>query len=422
VPGPSLVGRPHWWVAGASLVLLLVVGLLTWLVIRPDDYVASPPGEVPTARPDSAARALDSLERAVTDRDRDAAAALAPPSDPEAAALLSAVVDNAEALHVDDFTVRYVDEAGAVNRDGQWQAAVDMTFRFAGFDEVPVREEVLVDFALDGDRVAIAGFGGGDRRSPIWLSGPVQVRRGQTLVLVAGEDSDASATSYASLADRAIVDVRRVLPRWRGGLVVEVPESAAALERALAADPGDYANIAAVSASVDGTITPASPVHVFVNPEVLGALGRRGSQVVLSHEATHVATDTPVTAGMPPWLIEGFADYVALRDVDLPLTKTAAQIIEQVRRDGPPDALPGDAEFDDRSSHLGAVYESAWIACMLLAELAGEPALVRLYERVQRTGALEPALRDLFGITERELTRQWRERLEDLSERAAGAA
>ena len=39
---------------------------------------------------------------------------------------------------------------------------------------------------------------------------------------------------------------------------------------------------------------------------------------------------------MPLWLLEGFADYVALRDVDLPIATTAGQIIEQVRRDGPP--------------------------------------------------------------------------------------
>ena len=425
MPGPSLVGRPRWWVAAASVVLLLVVGLLTWLVVRPDDYVASPPRvQTPSADPEHAARVLDSLEKVVADRDRDAALALAPTADGPAAALLGAVVDNADALHVADFTARYVDETGGLDRDGHWKAAVDMSWRFAGFDDVPVREEVLVDFAVDGNRVAITGFGGGDRRSPTWLSGPVQVRRTpQTLVLVAAEsDAEASATSYAARAVRAIADVRRVLPRWRGGLVVEVPQSAGDLDRVLAADPGTYANVAAVSASVDGTTTTQSPVHVFVNPDLFGTLDSVGAQVVLSHEATHVATDAPVTIGMPLWLIEGFADYVALRDVELPVTTTARQIIEQVRRDGPPHALPGAAEFDERSSHLGAAYEGAWVACTLLAEQGGEPALVRLYQQVQRTGALGPALSHLFGMTERQLTRRWQERLEELSERVSGAA
>ena len=37
----------------------------------------------------------------------------------------------------------------------------------------------------------------------------------------------------------------------------------------------------------------------------------------MSHEAVHVATEA-ARSTMPLWLLEGFADYVALRDVDLP--------------------------------------------------------------------------------------------------------
>ena len=62
---------------------------------------------------------------------------------------------------------------------GRWQAAVDMTWRFDGFDEVPVHEEVLVGFEIEqsDDGPASPSFGGGDRRSPVWLSGPLEVRR-----------------------------------------------------------------------------------------------------------------------------------------------------------------------------------------------------------------------------------------------------
>jgi hypothetical protein len=249
----------------------------------------------------------------------------------------------------------------------------------------------------------------------------VQVRRTpQTLVLVAGADSDTDG--YAERASRAVPVVRRVLPHWTGGLVLEVPASEEGLDRALAADPGTYANIAAVSASVDGTLTPESPVHVFVNPTMFEALEPIGAQVVVSHEAVHVATRAPVTTGLPLWLLEGFADYVALRDVPLPITTTAGQILKQVSRDGPPSALPGAAEFDEQASHLGAVYESAWIACTLLADRGGEAALVRLYQRVRAGTGIGPALGDVFGLTEKQLTRLWQARLEDLARRAADAA
>jgi len=204
--------------------------------------------------------------------------------------------------------------------------------------------------------------------------------------------------------------------------VVEVPESDEALDRALAADPGTYANIAAVSASDDGTLTPQSPVHVFVNPAVFESLEPIGAQVVVSHEATHVATKAPLTTGMPLWLLEGFADYVALREVRLPITTTASQIIEQVSREGPPVKLPGVTEFDEQATHLGAAYESAWIACTLLADLGGQAALVRLYDRVRDGSSLRAALRDHFGITPRQLTERWQQRLQDLAERASDAA
>jgi hypothetical protein len=301
-----------------------------------------------------------------------------------------------------------------------------MTWRFAGFDRVSVREEVLVGFVVDPDHDAarITGFGGGDRRSPVWLSGPVQVRRTpQTLVVVAGDASDAEEVdAYAERASRAVPVVRRVLPRWRGGLVLEVPRSEADLDRALAADPGTYANIAAVSASVDGTLTPESPVHVFVNPSLFGTLEPIGAQVVISHEATHVATRAPVTTGLPLWLLEGFADYVALRDVALPITTTAAQIIAEVQRDGAPPALPGVADFDERATHLGAAYESAWIACSLLADRGGEAALVELYQRVRAGSGVRRVLRTLFGLSERDLVRLWQDRLEELAGHASDAA
>jgi hypothetical protein len=231
-------------------------------------------------------------------------------------------------------------------------------------------------------------------------------------VLVAG--SAAQADGYARLAEAAVPVVRRVLPRWRPRLVVEVPASAAALDGALAADPGEYANIAAVTTTVDGSLAPDAPVHVFVNPEVLGRLRPQGAQVVMSHEAVHVATHA-ATSTLPLWLLEGFADYVALRDVDLPLTTTAGQVIREVRRHGPPDHLPGGPEFDTSTSHLGAAYESAWLACRLLAQRGGEAALVRLYQQVDRGRTLGAALGSTFGLTPRGLTRAWQRSLSDLA-------
>jgi hypothetical protein len=129
-----------------------------------------------------------------------------------------------------------------------------------------------------------------------------------------------------------------------------------------------------------------------------------------------------LSSGVPLWLLEGFADYVALRDVDLPVSTTAGQIIQQVRQEGAPDHLPGEVEFDQTSSHLGAAYESAWLACALLADVGGEDALVRLYDQVSSGQELAGALAELFGLTEDDLTAQWQQRLQDLAASATDGA
>ena len=362
---------------------------------------------------------LHELADAVADGDREAAAALAPADQAAAADLLGAVVDNAQDLGL-SLGLRYVDETGGVTADGAWTGEVAATWTYAGDTGTePARAEVSVRFVPDGDdMVAIAGFGRPDSgRLPVWLAGPVVVARSPgVLVVVSGQGAlgRSEADRYRRLASTAVEDVRRVLPTWRGRLVVEVPGSSAALDRAMDVEPGHTSGIAAVTAPVDGSPEADSPVHVFVNPEVFDRLPPIGAQVVLSHEAVHVATEAARSA-IAPWLVEGFADYVALRDVDLPVTTKAAQIIGQVRRDGVPDELPGQADFATGTTHLGATYESAWLACVLLVDRGGERALVRFYGSVSTGAPLATALRQGFGLSERELTRQWQHRLRELS-------
>jgi len=408
-------GRPLWWVAGLSLCLLVASGLLAWSLTHEDTYVAPTPRAArPSVEPTLADSTLAAFEGAVRDGDQDAARALAPEDDPAAGDELAALVANAERLRVGDFSLRYVDDDGAPGSDGAWTAAVDATWRFDGFDTVSARAEIEAHLVDDGERVALTGFGGGGRVSPVWLSGPVQVRRTpSTLVLVAGASED-EADRYAKRAEAAVPAVRKVLPGWRRGLVVEVPESAQALEEALKADAGEYDQIAAVTTSADGSTVSDAPVHVFANPQVFGTLRPTGAQVVMSHEATHVAAGA-WDSRTPLWLLEGFADYVALRDVDLPVERSAAQIIAAVRRDGAPRQLPDAAAFGAHTPRLGATYESAWLACRLIAKRSGEAALVDVYRAVDRGKPVGAALESEAGLTVPELTRAWRDLLSGLA-------
>lgn len=413
-------GHPPRRVTG--LVLLVVSALavaavvLTWGHARATDESASaspaPDGAVGVGHARSAA-AVARFQRAV--RTGDTAVAAGPARDGDAAASrwLEAVVGNATRLRLADVRLRYLGDDGAPRADGSWDAAVAATWRMRGLDPSTATADITLRLREEGGRVAVTGAGGGGRVSPLWLAGPLQVRRtADAVVLLDG--SAASADRVASYAEHAVRVVRRVLPRWQGGLVVEVPASADSLEQVLAATHGSYDQVAAVTTSVDATTAPEAPVHVFVNPDVLDSLPRLGARVVISHEATHVATGAWTTRA-PLWLTEGFADYVALRDVDLPLSRSAAQIRAEVRSDGAPRRLPGAAAFGSGAADLGATYESAWLVCRLIARRDGEDALVDLYRAVDRGRAVGPALASTVGLSVSELTHAWRRELEDLA-------
>ena len=261
--------------AGLSL-LVGLAGVTTYALVRDPPYVAPPPrSAAPQARPAQAAVALHALVVALEAGDGAAAARLAPDDDPAAADLLRAVAGNAADLGL-VVDLRYVDETGAVDPDGSWSAAVAATWRYAA-DDASARAELTVGFRpVTADAVAVTGFGGtAAARVPVWLAGPVTVRDAggvEVVVSGTGASADRAATRYLRLAERAVVVVHRVLPDWRANLVVEVPASGAALDRALGSEPGHYRSIAAVTATVDGSSAGEAPVHVFVNPDIFDRL------------------------------------------------------------------------------------------------------------------------------------------------------
>ncbi|MGH3350452.1 MAG: hypothetical protein ACRDPS_07275 [Nocardioides sp.] len=392
----SLLSRPV--LIGAALVLvMLLAGFVGWRLTGGGEYVAPTPTTAPVVRADTAG-ARASLEELV--------AGVREGAEPDGEDAASLALRNAHAIGIGEVTARYVAEAGNVDPDGSWTADVEMSWRTPG-DPV-LSEELKVGFGPEGE---ITGFSAAQgTRMPLWLSGPVEVRRtSSTLVVV--QASAEQADRYGELATTAVAEVRKVVDWKNPRLVLEVP--ATGLDAALGAQQGTYSSVAAVTATVDGSTKTGTPLHVWVNQGVIGNLDAPGAQVVITHEAAHAATDAPTNPNRPMWLVEGFADYVALRDTKLPLSKTAGQILAQVRENGAPEHLPGKTEFNSRSEHFGAEYEAAWLACEVLAEAGGEKALVDLYEETGRGVPLEKALQASFGFGEDELTARWRTHLSD---------
>jgi hypothetical protein len=369
-----------------------------------------------TARADRAQQTVASLVTALTAHDTQAAGSLGIGA---GRALLGAAAENVRAIGISDLAMRFVEDNGADPADvaaygsDAWGATIEVTYRIAPWDGQATTVDVPAVFVPGTSGQDIAAFGGTDGRTPLWLQGPVTpLRSGRALVLLRA----GSASTYLALVRQALIDVAKVLPSWKGSLVLEVPATEQELDEALDATQQEYADIAAVTASVDGSLLRGSPVHVFLNPRVFGGLGPRGAQVVVSHESTHVAMGATFST-MPTWLLEGFADYVALAHAGIPVGTAAGQILARIRKQGAPDHLPSAAELDPTANGLGATYEEAWLATRFIARMYGEAALVAFYRRVDAGLALPAAFQRVLGTSEDAFVTAWRN---DLRALAAG--
>lgn len=396
----------HRWVrAGIVLVVIAAVALGVWRLTSGGEYVAPTPSAAPnmTADTNGAIDSLDALVAAVRDHKA--------PTGSDTAAV---VERNAKAVGISHFSADYVTDAGDVAPDGTWSGDVDIAWAMPG--EPTVSSSVSVEFGRHGQ---ILGFErGDDGRLPLWLSAPVVVHRTATTTVIVQGDEEL-ADRYTTLAERAVAGVRKVVPWQHPHLVLEVPGSTP-IEAALGAKADSYQGVAAVTSTIDGSNNPEMPVHIWVNPGVIGSLEGPGAQVVLTHEATHYATGAATDTKRPLWLSEGFADYVALHDTTLPLSKTAGQILAQVRKSGAPEHLPGQTEFNQQSQQFGTEYEAAWMACRMLGDLggatgshAGEKSLLAVYDETGRGVSLDASLRKHYGFGEAELTSRWRTYLTD---------
>ena len=285
------------------------------------------------------------------------------------------VHDNAAALRISDLSMRYLDEGAPLTAAEQaefgedaWRGSVELEYRYDGFDKAPARMETSVVFVPTPDGARIASFGDADVAHATLARRPAERRTHAGDVGGGGRRTRPGGTPGS--CGPAVRQVRRVLPNWRGPLLVEVPRSGEQLDSALQAEPGEYDNIAAVTTTVDGSLASDAPVRVFVNPTVFGRLKERGAQVVMSHEATHVATGATF-ATMPTWLQEGFADFVALDGAGVPVELAARQILDRIRKEGLPRRLPTTADLDPSANGLGATYEEAWLACRFMAQEYG---------------------------------------------------
>ncbi|MEU3945018.1 hypothetical protein [Streptomyces sp. NPDC029526] len=325
--------------------------------------------------------------------------------------------DNLRAVPLADWSYRVT----AVHRTGDTATAdADLRYRIEGYDRSPVTTARTLRLTRDD-----AGRWSVDTERPgeasgeqLWDQGRVRAVRGAgSLVLGVGQSRE-RLREYARLADRAVPAVSDAWGReWSRRLVVLVPTSLEGMAGLLNSPASSYRGIAAVTTGETGARERSPADRIIVNPDAFGVLGESGRQVVLTHEATHVATRAHTGAATPLWLSEGFADWVGYRGGDRTPARAAPELARAVARGDVPAALPTDDDFgfSDDSGSLAQAYESGWMACRLMADRWGEDRLRAFYRAVgahdRREGAVEQALHEVLGTTLADFTAQWREDL-----------
>lgn len=387
------------------------------------------PGPPSAPAAEAAGRLLvDELERAWdsgSSRDFTALAATGPPARRATEATWQALT----ALDVGRLDLRWVSsvarpaDTAADPAVGRAVAVVEVVWERAGWSVAATNELELVHTVDDASTESSAGqpVGGlldlearAGEPAPLWALAPLDVmttRGGATVVGLAGRVARGELLRLVAAADR---EVAAVLPDSgaRTPLLVVAPGTATQFAD-LVADRSDYAAIAAVTTTADGSVRSQSPVQVLLNPPVFDRLGPVAAGVVLAHEATHVVTGA-TSVRLPLWVAEGFADYVALRDGDVPVRVAAGRAIAAARRDGVPRELPSAADFATDAHGLGRAYELAWLAFRVLDQRVGTDATVDFYRAAVAGDAAGPALRATTGLGVGELTRSWRAELDRL--------
>ncbi|MFE7801827.1 hypothetical protein [Nocardia sp. NPDC057440] len=200
-------------------------------------------------------------------------------------------------------------------------------------------------------------------------------------------------------------------PDWAQSALVVVasaPAEFATLLRATTDLPAEVAAASIADPFAPGT-RPAAQRVVF-SPDAGRRLSPDGLRTLLRHELTHVATRAQTVDGAPPWMLEGFAEYLAHRGQDHRFGDIAPTVTTRARTGELPADLPAAAAFTGKPAVLA--YEQAWTICAFVADKYDEPHLVDLYRRIaastQDPASEDRILQEVLHTTRAEFIADWR--------------
>lgn len=377
----------------------------------------------PTA-PDGVGKLLSDIVHAVDTRDRSLFDLLVSDRDPGFRTTAGMIRDNLLEIHPADFALRQTgrrrDLSGSRSQvlgRNAYALEVDVRWSVPG-DRTPSDQRVWMTIDRSAAGLRWAGVADGPtqpRPTPLWWLEPINYRHSGNATVISGDQVDTA--NWAAAADTAISKDAPRLPGfgWNHKLVIIVPSNERLMEQTLGDVPGTNKALAAISWP-DGSRAASAPIRILVNPA--GVQSPLATAIVLSHETVHVATRSPLSPA-PTWLVEGFADYIAYRNYPQGVQPAAAELLAEVKRHGPPDALPAESAFAVGRPDLNRSYAEAWLACRYFAGRFGEPKLRQFYAAVDRSrdGSIAGPSQAVFGISEHQLVRGWQRYLQSAAER-----
>ena len=388
------------------VLLALAAGLLVWQ--RPWQDSA----DAVVAIPEDADSVLTAQFRALSEASTEKAFATAAGATPSARTFARNAWSAREALGATQIELRYVMGGDVADRlDGSSVATVEVTWQpgeVSGLADAS-RHSSSVRFRMapqKGGTFAVVSASSATEPLPIWLAGKVTLERqsGVGVIRLDGGDAEQPVETMATTARDAVLEV---VPHTSGTLTVISPHTQAEMAQLVGQKITDVRQIAAVTTRLDGGSDTSVGAVVVLNPAVFATMDRRAAQVVLTHEATHLLTKAVGTRA-ETWVVEGFADFVALHDDSASLSLSAGQILAEVKAGKGPKHLPTAADFSATEHGLGAVYESAWMIFRMLAGRYGDAKVDIFYAQVLGGTSLDRALSSSFGLTSAQLTTEWR--------------
>lgn len=404
-------------------------------VLRPDDSATPQTAPAPgnpyeEQRRAGVQRLLDSWAKATRSGDTAALTALI---DPKAApGFLDAQVrrtQNLAGVPLSDWGFDISDEPDAavlpdapveLGASDVWAPPVYLRYSITGSDAAPTRKPVALTVARHGDDWKLVSDDPlGDRRTwrGPWDFAPVIARSvpvgdGRTAVVLGHPDTQSEVDALAAEVRDAVPAVTDLWgPDWaRTVTVVATSSRDEFTELAGSSHSGSEIAAVAVSDSVRKGARTVTGQRVVFSPEAADRLTADTRRSVLRHELTHVAARKTTVDGSPMWMLEGFADYSGYRGSNIPFAKAAPDVTQQARENGPPDALPTDADFAD-PTRANIAYELGWSLCQYIATTYGEPNLVELYRRLSQgpvdTAGVDAAMRDVIETGTTDFLARW---------------